>query len=78
MDKQSVQGVPASTAARPVEEATLANNEPKADNSRRAVGIFCDQVLSTTREMHDALEISNEKLRLLMREVQELQEKTGS
>lgn len=78
MEKQSVQGVPESTAARPVGEAALANNEPKADNSRRAVGIFCDQVLSTTREIHDALDIVSRKLRLLMREVQDLQEKTGS
>ncbi|KHE86681.1 hypothetical protein GE21DRAFT_8994 [Neurospora crassa] len=78
MDKQSIQGVPESTAARPVGESTPANNEPKADNSRRAVGTFCDQVLLTTREMHDALDIVSEKLRLLMQEVQELQKKTGS
>ncbi|EAA31255.1 hypothetical protein NCU05529 [Neurospora crassa OR74A] len=78
MDKQSIQGVPESTAARPVEEAAPATNQPKADNSRRAVGTFCDQVLLTTREMHDALNIVSEQLRLLMQEVQELQEKTGS
>ncbi|KAL0469703.1 hypothetical protein QR685DRAFT_527299 [Neurospora intermedia] len=74
MDKQSVQGVPKSAAC-PVEKAAPANNEPKAGNSRRAVEVFCDQVLSTTREMNDALDIISETLRLLMQEVQELQEK---
>ncbi|KAK3492637.1 uncharacterized protein B0T23DRAFT_317765 [Neurospora hispaniola] len=77
MEKQSVQGVPKSTAC-PVEKAAPANNEPQADNFHRTVGTFCDQVLSTTREMHGALEIFSEKLCLLLREVQDLQEKTGS
>ncbi|KAK3342699.1 hypothetical protein B0H65DRAFT_469025 [Neurospora tetraspora] len=64
MDKKSAKDVPASTAARPVEKAAPANNKPKVplDSSRRAL------------EIH----LVSEQLLLMMREVQDAQEKTVS